>query len=63
MALLIYVDYDRTTQETCLWASTLSYGDKLNFLYIDDVRISQKEQIWASTACYRDSFTFLLASV
>jgi hypothetical protein len=38
----LYVDGDRTSQETRLWVSTAYYGDSFTFLYVDDVPTSHE---------------------
>jgi hypothetical protein len=52
----IYI-YVRTSQETRLWAPTVSYGDSFTFIHVDDVRTSQETCL---RACYRDSSTFYM---
>jgi hypothetical protein len=56
-ALLLCVDYVRTSQGTQLWAPAACYGDSFTFLYVD-VRTSQETHQWASSVCYGDSFIF-----
>jgi hypothetical protein len=58
IALFLYVDDVRTSQETHLWASTPLRGDNLTFLYVYDIHASQEAHLWASTPRYGDRFTF-----
>jgi hypothetical protein len=38
---ILYVDYVRTSKETCVHASTAGYKDSFTLLYVDYVRTSQ----------------------
>jgi hypothetical protein len=45
IALRVFLDCVRTSQETYLWTSTACYGDSFTCLYVDDVRTSQETHL------------------
>jgi hypothetical protein len=56
--MCLYVEDDRTSQETHVWAFTACYGDGFTLLYVDGVRTLQETHLWSLTPFYGDSFVF-----
>jgi hypothetical protein len=57
----LYVDYDRTSQETHLWALFACYGDSFTFLYANDIRTSLETYMRLSMAYYGDIFSSFMS--